>query len=108
MQSVLTPKGFAKEIKNNEVFVWSVDPDVTDILTAIASGSSSSKEMIRKTPTKEYYHMCGFNRAPLKCMEHQQHNQVFSFVRELPTLKTSNSIDFSKFVSIRIKNYQSP
>ena len=97
MQNVLTPKVFAKEIKNNEAFVWSVDPDVTNVLTVIDSDSSSSKEMIRKTSTKGYYRMCDFNLAPLKCMEHQQHNQVFRFIRELPTLKTSNSIDFSKF-----------
>jgi hypothetical protein len=37
------------------------DPGVPDIFTADDSAFSSSKERIRKTSTKEYYHMYGFN-----------------------------------------------
>jgi hypothetical protein len=48
--------------------------------------------------------MYGFNLAIQNHMQHQQHNQVdFRVISELLALKTSNSIDFSKTVSIRLK-----
>lgn len=39
-------------------------------------------------------------------MQHQQHNQKdFRFISELPSLKTSNSIDALKATFIKLKNH---
>ncbi|KAG1056047.1 hypothetical protein G6F43_002025 [Rhizopus delemar] len=70
---------FVEEIKSNEALVWSIDQGVTDIFTVGGSGSSSSKERIRKTFTKEYYHTYSFNLAT---------QEDFRFTSELSTLKT--------------------
>ncbi|KAG1055123.1 hypothetical protein G6F43_002912 [Rhizopus delemar] len=107
VQNVLILKDFTEEIKNNEALVWTVDLGATDMFTIFYSGSSPSKEKLRKIFTKEYYHMCGVNLAAQERMQHQQHNQEnFRVINETPTLKTLNLIDFSKATSIRLQNYQ--
>jgi DNA-dependent RNA polymerase auxiliary subunit epsilon len=75
VQNVLTPKVFAEEIMKNEALVLGVDSSITDAFIAVNSSSSSSKEKIRKTLTKQYYHICGFNLATKVRMQHQQHNR---------------------------------
>jgi hypothetical protein len=48
-----------------------------------------------------------FHLATHEHMQHQQHNQEdFRFISELPALKSSNLIDFSKIASNRLKNHQ--
>ncbi|EIE83935.1 hypothetical protein G6F46_008549 [Rhizopus delemar] len=75
VQNALTSKDFVEEIKSNEALVWGIDQDVTDIFTVGGSGSSSSKERIKKTSAKEYYHMRGLNLTTQECTQHHQHNQ---------------------------------
>lgn len=59
-----------------------------------------------QTFVKEHYQMCSFNLAIQKGMQHQQHNQKdFRFISELPSLKTSNSIDALKATFIKLKNH---
>lgn len=94
MQNALTPKKFVEEIKNNEALVWGIDQGVADIITTGGFGSLNSKERVRKTSTKEYYHTYSFNLAT---------QEDFRFTSELPTLKTLNLISFSQATSIRLK-----
>lgn len=61
MQHVPTPKDFAQKTKSNRALTLGADPGVPDIFTADNSAFLSSKERIRKTSTKEYYYMYGFN-----------------------------------------------
>ncbi|KAG0768731.1 hypothetical protein G6F57_011520 [Rhizopus arrhizus] len=63
VQNALTPKKFVEEIKNNEALVWGIDQGVADIITTGGFGSLNSKERVRKTSTKEYYHTYSFNLA---------------------------------------------
>ncbi|CEP12889.1 hypothetical protein [Parasitella parasitica] len=62
----LTAADFCEDTKNNHVLIWGVDRGVTDIYTAADSGDASKKERIRRTSSKEYYLMCGFNLARQK------------------------------------------
>ncbi|CEP09647.1 hypothetical protein [Parasitella parasitica] len=71
----LTATDFCVDINNDHVLIWGVDPGVTDIYTAADSGDVSKKERIRRTSCKEYYHMCGFNLAKQKRMQHQNNNR---------------------------------
>jgi hypothetical protein len=45
--------------------IWSVDPGKTDVFVAI-DGSSTNPHRVRKTSTKEYYDLCGFNQTTNK------------------------------------------
>jgi hypothetical protein len=45
--------------------VWAVDPGKTDVFVAVDS-SSTNPHRVRKTSTKEYYDLCGFNQATNK------------------------------------------
>ena len=102
----LTPADFAEDVKNNNALIWGIDPGQTDIYTTVDSGDSNKKERIRKTSTKEYYHMCGYNMATQKRMQHQLQNQDdFNFISRLPSLKTYKIDDLSKAASDRLKNY---
>ena len=44
--------------------LWGVDPGVTDVF--VASDSNQGKHEITCTSTKEYHHMCGYNRSNQK------------------------------------------
>ncbi|CEP20106.1 hypothetical protein [Parasitella parasitica] len=69
-------------------------------LAAADYGDASKKERIRRTSCKEYFHMCGFNLAKQKRMQHQNNNQQdFDFISKLPTLKTSNLINFTRILA---------
>ncbi|CEP15471.1 hypothetical protein [Parasitella parasitica] len=51
--------------------------------------------------------MCGFNLVKQKRMQHQNNNlQDFDFISKLPTLKTSNVIDFVNAAAQGLINYQ--
>ncbi|CEP15642.1 hypothetical protein [Parasitella parasitica] len=103
----LTTADFCEDIKNNQFLIWGVDPGVTDIYTAADSGDASKRERIKRTSCKEYYHICGFNLAKQKRMQHQNNNlQDFDFISKLPILKTSNLIDFVNAAAQRLINYQ--
>ncbi|KAI7901762.1 uncharacterized protein BX663DRAFT_437004, partial [Cokeromyces recurvatus] len=95
------------DVKNNNALIWGIDPGQTDIFTAVDSGTSDKKERIRKSSTKEYYHMFGYNLATQKCMNQQQkHQAYFNIISKLPSFKTFDLTDFSKAASDRFKNYQ--
>jgi len=42
--------------------VWGVDPGVTDVFVAV-DGNGDERYEIRRTSTKDFYHLSGWNRA---------------------------------------------
>ena len=91
---------------NHRCTIWGIDPGVTDLFVA-ADGSSTNSHRFRSTSTKEYYHLCGFNRAKeLRQQFRQQTSQeLLDIIDNLESLKTANFDTLQHAIQNRIENF---
>lgn len=61
-QEGLTPKDVAAKVSLKDAVVWGVDPGIRDVFVAIDGGHKNAHRT-RKTSTKEYCHLAGFNKG---------------------------------------------
>jgi transcription elongation factor Elf1 len=100
----VTPADLKEDVENGAL-VWGVDPGITDVFTACDS-SSDKAERIRRTSSKEYYHLCGYNHAAQERKKHQQdHQDDFKFISKLPSLRTYDLQGFLTASKTRLQNY---
>src|ERR1700731_429264 len=66
-QDIPTPASFENWINfaSHRTTIWGVDPGINDIFVA-ADGANEDRHRYRKLSSKEYYHLCGFNKATEK------------------------------------------
>jgi hypothetical protein len=86
--------------------VWGVDPGSTDMFMAV-DGCSVTSHRIRKTSTKEYYDLCGYNHATEKRNQwkKEESTNVHQIIDATPTLKTSNLEQTRIAISYRLENF---
>jgi hypothetical protein len=86
--------------------IWGVDPGVTDIFVA-ADGTNEDRHRYRNLSSKEYYHLCGFNKATekrrrWKIEAGEQWRQLFD---DMPSLKTANFDQLLDALRYRLDNF---
>src|SRR3984885_8824837 len=79
---------------------------VTDIFVAV-DGHDESRHRIRRTSSKEYYHLCGYNEATAQrrrwtAMEGPEWNQL---INQMPSLKTANVDHLQGAIEYRLHNF---
>ena len=91
-------------VKNTPLF--GVYPGSTDMFMAV-DGCSVSSHRIRKTSTKEYYDLCGYNHATEKRNQwkKEESTNVHQIIDATPTLKTSNLEQTRIAISYRLENF---
>jgi hypothetical protein len=78
--------------------LWAVDPGITDIF--VACDNNQGQHEIRKTSSKEYYHMCGFNLSNQKIAMWKRQNQDIAIIeKNMPSAKTSNLLTFDAYIT---------
>ena len=86
--------------------IWGVDPGVTDLFVA-ADGSSTNAHRFRRTSTKEYYDLCGFNLATEKRMEFRRNAppETIEIIDGIESLKTSNIDTMRHAIQYRMQHF---
>lgn len=70
--------------------IWGVDPGKIDIFVAV-DGSSTNPHRVRKTSSKEYYDLCGFNQATNKQRRWMaDHERARQLIDRMPSVKTAD------------------
>ncbi|CAO3663551.1 unnamed protein product [Umbelopsis ramanniana] len=72
--------------------IWGVDTGINDVFVA-ADGIDEEPHRYRKLSSKEYYHLCGFNKAAEKRRRWKLEDGELwrQLLDDMPTVKTSNS-----------------
>jgi Putative transposase DNA-binding domain len=103
-----TPASFRNwiEFGDHRTTVWGVDPGVTDVFVAV-DGHGEDQHRVRRTSSKEYYHICGFNKATeqrrrWRVADGQNWNQL---IEQMPTVKTTNIGHFLDAIRYRFDNF---
>ena len=85
------PADFNNLLQNNPdgTTRWAVDPGITDAFMAV-DGDMHGTHRIRKTSTKEYYDLCGYNVATAvrAAWRESTDANTTSVIDSIPTLKT--------------------
>ena len=85
--------------------IWGIDPGLTDLFVA-ADGDEVDPHRIRRTSTKEYYHICGFNAASRKRDNWKRQNQEAArIIDAIPTLKTASTQVLNTATAYILLNY---
>jgi hypothetical protein len=71
--------------------IWVIDPGITDVFVA-ADPTGEGQHRMRRTPSKEHYHECGYNNATEKrrLWEVEEADAWKQLMTGMPTLKTTN------------------
>jgi hypothetical protein len=98
------PKAKCKEVKWSSINldlekdrVWAVDPGITDVF--VASDGHQGNHEIRRTSTKEYHHMCGFNLENQRILKwKKKHRLIIDIEQNMPSAKTSDLAAFDDYI----------
>ncbi|GAB5591742.1 hypothetical protein Unana1_06642 [Umbelopsis nana] len=107
-----TPADFKDwlEYRGDGVTIWGVDPGVTDIFVAVDDGASLEDTdacRIRKTSTKEYYDLCGYNVASEKRSRWKREDaETASVIDKIPSFKTTNLPALTAAIQYVMANFQ--
>ncbi len=86
--------------------LWGVDPGMTDMFVA-ADGHEDERHDVRKTSTREFYHMAGWNKA--KRLEEKWKTEnagIQAILAGMPSAKTTSVVVFDVFVSYVLGCYK--
>jgi hypothetical protein len=82
-----------------------VDPGKTDVFVAV-DGSSTNPHRVRKTSTKEYYDLCGFNQAKNKRRRWIADNdRARQLIDGMPSVKTADFGTLRAAILYRLNNF---
>jgi hypothetical protein len=102
------PADFNNLLQNNPdgTTRWAVDPGITDAFMAV-DGDMHGTHRIRKTSTKEYYDLCGYNVATAvrAAWRESTDANTISVIDSIPTMKTSQLTDFCDSVIYIMRNF---
>ncbi|KAL1926167.1 hypothetical protein VTP01DRAFT_6032 [Rhizomucor pusillus] len=99
------PDSIRKIIDDPDTIVWSVDPGVIDIITSV-DGVVDEPHRIRQTSAKEYYYLCGYNRAMDKRNKYmQQSPDTKELVDAIPSVKTASLQSLVESIEYRMNHY---
>lgn len=107
-----TPADFKDwlEYRGDGVTIWGVDPGVTDMFVAVDDGASLEDTdacRIRKTSTKEYYDLCGYNVASEKRSRWKREDaETASVIDKIPSFKTTNLPALTAAIQYVMANFQ--
>lgn len=88
-----------------EATIWGVDPGLTDIFVA-ADGSTDEWHRIRSVSAKEYYDMCGFNKAAESRKKFGEHDpKTKKIVDSIPWAKIASLERFKESAEYRIAKH---
>ena len=103
-----TPASFENWINfaSHRTTIWGVDPGINDIFVA-ADGANEDRHRYRKLSSKEYCHLCGFNKATekrrrWKIEEGEPWNQLLD---DMPSLKTADFDQLLDALRYRLDNF---
>ena len=87
--------------------LWGVDPGITDVFVA-ADGNGDESHEVRKTSTKEFYHISGWNKA--RELEEKWKKEASPELRaildHMPSAKTTNISKFDSYIRYVLKGYR--
>ena len=85
--------------------IWGVDPGKTDVFVAV-DGSSTNPHRFRKTSSKEYYDLCGYNQAKNKQRRWMEaDDRTRELIDGMTSLKTTNLENLREAITYRLTNF---
>jgi hypothetical protein len=102
-----TPASFEywTRFASHRTTIWGVDTGVNDVFVA-ADDTNEDPHRYRKLSSKEYYHLCGFNKATEKRrrwkLEGDFWKQLFD---DMPTVKTADFEQLLDAIRYRLNNF---
>jgi len=86
--------------------VWGVDPGITDAFVAVDGNGDESYE-IRRTSTKEFYHISGWNRARMveQKWRREADPELQTILKHMPSPKTANLSLFDNYIRYVLRGY---
>jgi hypothetical protein len=103
-----TPATFQhwKNFASHRTTIWEVDTGINDVFVA-ADGIGEEPHRYRKLSSKEYYHLCGFNKAAEKRRRWKLEDGELwrQLLDDMPTVKTSNSDQLLDAIRYRLDNF---
>jgi hypothetical protein len=90
---------------NHRVKIWGLGPGSTDLFVA-ADGSNQNANCIRRTSTKEYYDLCGFNVANgnRRIWRTEADLHQLSIIDGIPTVKTTDLQQLHRSITYRVQH----
>ena len=86
--------------------VWGVDPGITDVFVA-ADGNGNESHEIRRTSTREFYHISGWNKA--RGIEERWRREASPelqvLLKNMPSAKTASVTKFDDFIRYVLRGY---
>ncbi|KAG0184918.1 hypothetical protein DFQ28_010232 [Apophysomyces sp. BC1034] len=88
-----------------DAIVWDVDPGVTDIFVA-TDNAATEKHRLRRTSTKEYYDLCGYNRATQRRKQFLASEPLTkTIIDKIPTVETANTDSLVSSITYRLQHH---
>jgi len=86
--------------------LWGVDPGVTDAFVAV-DGSNDMTHEVRKTSTREFYHLAGWNRGTRQGQKWKKASPGIQVIENgMPSPKTINTAHFDAYISYVLTHFQ--
>jgi hypothetical protein len=87
--------------------VWGVDPGITDVFVA-ADGNEDESHEIRRTSTREFYHMSGWNRAREieEGWKREAGPELRVMLDHMPSAKTASVSAFDGYIRYVLLEYK--
>ena len=86
-----------------KAILWGVDPGVTDVFVAV-DGACDEPHRVRRIRTKEYYSICGYNKAAQKRQEFVAKDpEAKTLIDGIPSLKTADLQTFLAAIQYRLR-----
>ena len=86
--------------------LWGVDPGITDIFVAV-DGNDNAAHEVRRTSTREFYHMSGWNRATQQGSKWKKENPAIQAIENgMPSPKTASTAVLDRFIAYVLQHYR--
>jgi len=103
-----TPATFSHWINfaSHRTTIWGVDTGINDVFVA-ADGIGEEPHRYRKLSSKQYYHLCGFNKAAEKRRRWKLEDGELwrQLLDDMPSVKTTNSDQLLDAIRYRLDNF---